>query len=313
MDIKWLEDFLSLAETGSFSRSAANSHVTQPAFSRRIRALESWLGAELIDRSVYPTQLTPAGEMFREHAASILQNIMESRAMLRGQRPLPADTVQFAVPHTLSLTFFPKWLSEVESGFGQVSSKLLAANVHDAVMALVEGNCDLLLCYHHAHQPVRLDPERYPMLHLGVEAMLPYARADKSGEPVFRLPGSAAHPVLFLSYSPNAYLGRMVDMILRAAPEPCHLVRRYETDMAEALKVMALEGHGVAWLPDSAVVREFETKKLALAVAPERAEQWRGEMEVRLYRDRDRRRPIVDRLWKALEAGQRRRSDAKKA
>ena len=92
-------------------------------------------------------------------------------------------------------------------------------------------------------------------------------------------------------------------MILRAAPESCHLVRRYETDMAEALKVMALEGHGVAWLPDSAVVRELRAKKLALAIEPAQAEKWRGEMEVRLYRDRDRRRPIVDRMWKHLEAG----------
>ena len=51
MESKWLEDFVSLAETGSFSRSAALRHVTQPAFSRRIRSLEAWLGADLIDRS----------------------------------------------------------------------------------------------------------------------------------------------------------------------------------------------------------------------------------------------------------------------
>ena len=40
MDTKWLEDFVSLAETRSFSRSAQLRHVTQPAFSRRIQALE---------------------------------------------------------------------------------------------------------------------------------------------------------------------------------------------------------------------------------------------------------------------------------
>jgi len=52
MDTKWLEDFISLAETGSFSRSAEMRHVTQPAFSRRIQSLESWLGTDLIDRTV---------------------------------------------------------------------------------------------------------------------------------------------------------------------------------------------------------------------------------------------------------------------
>ncbi len=44
MELKWLEDFLSLADSGSFSRSAEQRHVSQPAFSRRIRALEAWPG-----------------------------------------------------------------------------------------------------------------------------------------------------------------------------------------------------------------------------------------------------------------------------
>ena len=64
MDTKWLEDFVSLVETGSFSRSAQQRHVTQPAFSRRIQALEAWAGTDLVDRSSYPTRLTPAGETF---------------------------------------------------------------------------------------------------------------------------------------------------------------------------------------------------------------------------------------------------------
>jgi DNA-binding transcriptional LysR family regulator len=55
MELKWLEDFASLARTGSFSRSAEERHVTQPAFSRRIQALETWLGVALIDRSTAPS------------------------------------------------------------------------------------------------------------------------------------------------------------------------------------------------------------------------------------------------------------------
>lgn len=57
MDLKHLEDFVSLCDTRSFSRSAAARNVTQSAFSRRIQALETWLGAALIDRSTYPTSL----------------------------------------------------------------------------------------------------------------------------------------------------------------------------------------------------------------------------------------------------------------
>ena len=65
MNLSWVEDFMALAATGNFSRAAEERHMTQPAFSRRIRALEEWLGAELFDRSSQPARLTEVGEWFR--------------------------------------------------------------------------------------------------------------------------------------------------------------------------------------------------------------------------------------------------------
>ncbi len=297
MEIKWLEDFLSLAETGSFSRSAQLRHVTQPAFSRRIRALENWAGVELIDRTSYPTKLTSAGDVFREQAVSVLRELYDARAMLRGARPIAADTLQFAVPHALSLGFYPKWQTRIERGFGPFASKLVALNVHDAVMALVEGNCDLLMCYHHPQQPIQLDENRYRMLALGSEMVRPYARTTKTGAPLFKLPASAEHPAPYLAYSPNAFLGRVVDIILESARTPHFLRRRYETDMAEALKMMAIEGHGIAWLPDSAVNIGGRTRSLVAAGG----DLWCGQIDIRLYRDRSRSRPLLESFWEHLE------------
>src|ERR1039457_5532111 len=171
MESKWLEDFISLAETHSFSRSAELRHITQPAFSRRIQSLEAWLGADLIDRTSYPTRLTPAGEVFYEQAMEMLGQVNNARALMRGKRPTAQITVDFAVPHTLSLTYMPKWLTALESGFGAINTRLIALNVHDAVMTIVEGGCDLLLCYHHPRQPVQLDAGRYDMVVLGSEAL----------------------------------------------------------------------------------------------------------------------------------------------
>ena len=50
MNLRHLEHLLALADTGSFSRAAEKSHVTQSALSRSIQALETELGAPLIDR-----------------------------------------------------------------------------------------------------------------------------------------------------------------------------------------------------------------------------------------------------------------------
>lgn len=302
METKWLEDFISLAETRSFSRSAELRHVTQPAFSRRIQSLEAWLGADLIDRTSYPTRLTPAGEVFYEQALEMLGQINNARALLRGKRPTAQTTVDFAVPHTLSLTFMPKWMTELEQGFGTLRTRLIALNVHDAVMTMVEGGCDLLLCYHHPRQPVQLDASRYEMLTLGNEALRAYARCDRSGTPEFSLPGSAKSPLPFLSYTSNAYLGRMVELILTDAKRPLHLEKRYETDMAEGLKMMALEGHGVVFLPESAVTRELKQKQLARADGGNA--EWEVNMEIRLYRERPTAqrpgKPVVSRLWDYL-------------
>jgi DNA-binding transcriptional LysR family regulator len=85
METKWLEDFVSLAETRSFSRSAQLRHVTQSAFSRRIQSLEAWAGTDLVDRSSYPTQLTPPGQTLYVHALALLQSLQNTRAVLRDQ------------------------------------------------------------------------------------------------------------------------------------------------------------------------------------------------------------------------------------
>ena len=301
METKWLEDFVSLAETRSFSRSAQLRHVTQPAFSRRIQALEAWAGTDLVDRSSYPTRLTLAGETLYAQSLDMLQGLQSTRAMLRGHTAAGQDVVEFAVPHTLAFTFFPAWVSSLSDKFGPLKSRLIALNVHDAVMRLVEGSCDLLIAYHHDSQPFQLDPGRYEMLTLGQELLAPYVKPAADGKPLYSLPGQAAQPLPYLGYAPGAYLGRVVDMLLKQSSTAIHLDRVYETDMAEGLKAMALEGHGIAFLPLSAVKKEVRAKKLVSA-----GTGLDMLMEVRIYRERPcgkaAPKSLAQALWNYLQA-----------
>ena len=281
METKWLEDFVSLAETRSFSRSAQLRHVTQPAFSRRIQSLEAWAGTDLVDRSAYPTRLTPAGETLYNQSLEMLQALQSTRAMLRGHASAGQDFIEFAVPHTLAFTFFPAWVSSLREQFGPIKSRLIALNVHDAVLRLVEGSCDLLISYHHDSQPFQLSAERYEMVSLGREVLAPFVRAGADGQPEYSLPGRAGQLLPYLGYAPGAYLGRMVELILKQSSVPIHLDRVYETDMAEGLKAMALEGHGIAFLPLGAVRKELRAKKLVSA-----GSHLEMMMDVRVYRER---------------------------
>lgn len=307
METKWLEDFVSLAETHSFSRSAQLRHVTQPAFSRRIQALEAWAGTDLVDRSAYPTRLTPAGQTLYGQALEMLQALHNTRAMLRSHTAAGQDVIEFAVPHTLAFTFFPAWVSSLREKFGPLKSRLIALNVHDAVVRLVEGGCDLLIAYHHPSQPFQLDADRYEMVSLGEEVIAPYSRADAQGQPLFLLPGHVGQPLPYLGYAPGAYLGQVVDFMLKKTGMPIHLDRVYETDMAEGLKAMALEGHGLAFLPSSAVRNELRAGKLVSA-APVGLPDLQITMEVRAYRERpthkgagrDLAKGRADALWRYL-------------
>ena len=304
METKWLEDFVSLAETRSFSRSAQLRHVTQPAFSRRIQALEAWAGMDLVDRSAYPTRLTPAGETLHAQALEMLEALQATRNMMRSHQASGQDMIEFAVPHTLAFTFFPHWLMDLRQAFGAVKTRLTASNVHDAVLRLTEGGCDLLIAYHHPSQPLPLSADRYEMLDLSSESLSPYAKAGADGLPLFALPGRLGAHVPFLGYASGAYMGRLVDVILKCAGRPLHLDPIYATGMAEGLEAMALEGHGLAFLPYSSVRQELQTRRL-VAAAP--AGQFSLTMEVRIYRERPESarhfKPGVQALWDFLEAG----------
>ena len=305
METKWLEDFVSLAETRSFSRSATLRHVTQPAFSRRIQALEAWAGTDLVDRSSYPTRLTPAGETLYSQSLEMLQGLQSTRAMLRGHTAAGRDVIEFAVPHTLAFTFFPAWVSSLREKFGPIKSRLIALNVHDAVLRLVEGSCDLLIAYHHNSQPFQLDANRYEMVSLGTEVLAPFVRTTDTGAPEFSLPGRAGQPLPYLGYAPGAYLGRVVDLILKQSATAIHLDRVYETDMAEGLKAMALEGHGIAFLPLSAVKKELRAKKLVSAASNVDL-KLEMTMDIRLYRERSSGKGAaknsVEALWEYLRS-----------
>lgn len=72
MTLVQLRHFVSLAESGSFSKSAAELFLTQPALSRSIRALEAELGLPLFDRLGRSSELTPFGRQALGRARELL-------------------------------------------------------------------------------------------------------------------------------------------------------------------------------------------------------------------------------------------------
>ena len=137
------------------------------------------------------------------------------------------------------------------------------------------------------------------MLPLGSDVLAPFVKPDGQGRPLYTVPGQAGAPAPYLAYAPGAYLGRVVDSLTKRADRPVHLDRTYETDMAEGLKAMALEGHGIAFLPTSAVRSEVAAGRLVPA-----GEGLQAALDIRLYRarpaDSTRSKRAVQVFWDRL-------------
>ena len=164
MDTRWLQDFVTLSEVRNFTRAAELRNLSQAAFSRRIQSLEQWLGARLIDRNAYPTQLTDAGERFRAIAIELINQLAEARADIGGAPG--RNQIRLAAPYALATTRLPGWWRQWDAEQA-CSCTLLTGNVHDTVSAFTAGAIDLLVCYHQAAQPLPLDLARFDCLTLG--------------------------------------------------------------------------------------------------------------------------------------------------
>jgi LysR family transcriptional regulator, hypochlorite-specific transcription factor HypT len=298
MEIKWIEDFIALARYQSFSRAAEFRNVTQSGFSRRIQSLEQWVGADLVDRSGFPPTLTPAGQLFRDAAEDILDKLFDTRAIIRTEQRIAGKSLQIAAGHTIALNFLPGWLRTLAKHIGEVRARVIPANVHDSILMLVNGNCELMFGYHHPQLPLHLDPGKYDYVTVGVDTFMPVCKPNQRLAPAFRLPGVTDRPLPLIAYTETSYFGRCFGLLKDQTKTPPALRLHYESDMAEVVKRLVLEGEGVAWLPKSSIVAELEANELVAAGNAE----WQLALELRVYRDITNRSELLDTLWRHLRS-----------
>ncbi|MBQ9954774.1 MAG: LysR family transcriptional regulator [Eggerthellaceae bacterium] len=91
MEIRWLEEYLELADSLNFTEAASKLHVTQPTLSKHLAALEQELGVQLIDRSPGKVSLTEEGVYFTGVCETILGQLSQAImnfALIKSRRPL---------------------------------------------------------------------------------------------------------------------------------------------------------------------------------------------------------------------------------
>ena len=301
LDLDWLEDFLTLAETGNFSRAAQVRAIAQPALSRHIRSLEEWVGVDLVDRTAHPVELTAAGKKFQPLIQGALSALEAARIKARAAQDLASASLRFASTHSLSILFFPKWLGSLETRLRLGPIQTMTDNSQACEDLMVQRRVQFVLCYGHSDVVGKLDEGQYPMATLDTDMLLPVTAPDTSGGALFQLDGAGVLPVL--EYSEASGLGRVMRAKLKqlfdegstSASLPTVSVI-FTAHNAFLLKSMVLAGRGIAWLPQSLIKDELASGAMKLAGAS----KWHLPIEIRLYRQSSEMTPAAENLWQMV-------------
>lgn len=143
MNLGQLETFIITVEKGTLSAAAEELHLTQPAVSKQLKALEEFFGARLLDRSGREVRLTEGGRIFYRRAREILRlweqlrrELAEANNLVRGELLLGASTI----PGHYVL---PRLLGSFKAKYPQVEIKLEIAASEEIIKRILEGEIEL--------------------------------------------------------------------------------------------------------------------------------------------------------------------------
>lgn len=236
-DLRALEIFLAVCETGAMAAAARRLHLTQPAVSQAIADLEARLGTTLFDRSVRPLGLTGSGGVMRQRAAALLAEARQIAPLLKeadhGRRPLVRVGLVDSLARALTLPVAEFLRTRAESV--HVQSGLTAAHAG----ALLTRNLDLFIGVDELSevaglQRIELFREAY-MLILPKDARAPRSLADLA---------QLAATLPLVRYSTRSKTGIEIERHLRRLS--LDIAPSHEFDTPFAVTEMVAAGHGFA-------------------------------------------------------------------
>jgi LysR family transcriptional regulator, carnitine catabolism transcriptional activator len=138
-----LQLFLTTAETLNLSRASERVHLSQPALSRALQALEAQLGVTLFHRSTRHIELSADGRRFLPHAKRLLDDLQQAVAELRGRESGIAGRVTLMVGTAFGCSVLPRALRLLAEHHPAVKVQLTDANSGAITAAAVAGDVDL--------------------------------------------------------------------------------------------------------------------------------------------------------------------------
>ncbi|UWR17467.1 LysR family transcriptional regulator [Sulfitobacter sp. M368] len=261
MRLEWLEDILSVLDSGSFNAAAETRFLTPSAFTRRIRSIETALGCELFDRSRKPIVLHP-------HALDCVPEMRDAVAALKTvSRRLsdPQDALHHRITlvcqHTLTASWAPTLVAFV-SRDQAVNVRVKSGTKSDCLLSLVKREAQFALTYEAKDEVSGFDPEFSDRILLGQEMFVPVANLVQNPELVDDL---AARRVPIISYPTSVFLGEVQRKMIQFQADPKFaFVSIAETGLGLAVVEFVKRGLGIGWVPQSLIGDELAAGELTL-------------------------------------------------
>ncbi len=244
-----LESFLVVAETGSLNKAAEALHLTQPAITRQIKALEAQLGAVLLTRTTHGVELTPAGRAVLPHARQAIAAVAACRhaaVEATGGDPL---RMRIAAGMMITLYTLPPVINAFRAKYPNVAVELHPGHHRDVLDRLMAFEADVALIASVVNLPEAKATKLFSDPLLLVSPPQP--------EPPTRLADLQGKPLLVLH--PQAGLRNEVERALADHAVTCRLI---EHPSVETIKTAVLLQMGATILPASAVRDDVRSGKL---------------------------------------------------
>lgn len=239
LSTRQLRAFLALVDERSFTKAAAASHLSQPAFSVLIRTLEEVLGTRLFDRDTRSVQLTPEGRLFEASARQLLGDFHLAVNNLSDHVERRKGRVHVAALPSLAAGWLPIQFAEFKRTWPGVDLNISDC-LSDTCLDLVRnGKVDFALAstgnHHTGLSTALLCEEKFHLV----------CRKDQvlATEEALTLEKLTHHPFIHLSRSSS------VRHALDAAFHPLHTNTVLEVDHLATVAGMVAAGLGISVVP----------------------------------------------------------------
>jgi DNA-binding transcriptional LysR family regulator len=260
MNLQWLDDVLVLLEEQNLTRAAARRNVTQPAFSRRIRSFEDWLGMPVLERGTNRVGLSEALRTNEAGIRALAIRIEELRNQMLTYDPA-SSTITIAAHHSPIHATFPDMAVMAKQSFPSLKFRLHTGNYRDCVSMFLRRDADVLLC----HEAVEDGPlpfgETIKRSIWGTDHLV----AVIGGKLRFTVSsdGTIKDDLPAIVYPISSYFGQILSNHERPfGTRAMSSNVACETAFSNGIKELILKGLGVGWLPLSMSYKEIESGEL---------------------------------------------------